>query len=57
MIKAEKMTFTKQSFKRFKKAYRECPDNKTFLFDEREFVKAYAKYVIEYIEMRGGLND
>lgn len=34
---------------RFKKAYAACK-GQNFMFDEREFVPGYAKYLIEYLE-------
>jgi len=46
------ITFTKESFKRFKKAYKDAIRNKAtqFTFEQNEFIVGYAKYVIEYIE-------
>ena len=34
---------------RFKRAYADCK-GKNFVFDGREFVPGYAKYLIEYLE-------
>ncbi len=34
--------------KRFKKAYQAC-DGEVFTFDGNEFLKGYAKYLIEYL--------
>ena len=36
---------------RFKKAYQACQGDR-FTFDGNEFLKAYAKYLIEYLETR-----
>jgi|PlaIllAssembly_1097288.scaffolds.fasta_scaffold00388_16 hypothetical protein len=51
-----------EAFEEFKKLYQrasaECarlgidPNKSTFMFDDREWVVLYAKYVIEYLEMR-----
>lgn len=51
-----------EAFEQFKRLYAaaaaECkakgidPNGPTFMFDNREWVVGYAKYVIEYIEMR-----
>lgn len=41
--------WTPEMLKRFKKAYEECKGD-TFKFDGNIFVKAYAKYLIEYLD-------
>jgi len=45
------VTFTKDSFTRLKKVYDECTAE-TFVFDGNVFLKSYAKYLIEYLEMQ-----
>jgi|TARA_R110000851_G_scaffold146223_1_gene285845 hypothetical protein len=44
--------FTKDSFKRFKQAYKVALENnkESFLFLEKEFVTTYAKYLIEHLK-------
>lgn len=50
------INFTKGTFSRFKKEYKKAVEEKkdTFIFDGNEFLVAYAKYVIEYLEMKFG---
>jgi len=49
---AENMiTWTPNKLKRFKKAYNAYEED-TFMFDGNEFVKGYAKCLIEYLEGR-----
>lgn len=45
------VTFTKDSFKRLKKAYDDCA-GETFVFDGNVYLKSYAKYLIEYLDMQ-----
>ena len=44
------VTWDRTKLKRFKAAYAACREDR-FMFDGHEFVKAYAKYLIEYLEM------
>ena len=46
------ITFTPESFLKFKRAYEECPDEGTFIFEGREVLKGYAKYMIQYVESK-----
>lgn len=41
--------FDKTTFRRFKRAYNACTADQ-FTFDGHAFLKAYAKYLIEYLE-------
>ena len=50
MDKGGKVLLDEKSFKEFKKKFKECPDGSTFVFQGHEFLKEYAKYVIQYIE-------
>ena len=43
--------FTKEKLERFKKYYEAC-DKETFTFEGNEYVKGYAKYMIEHIEVQ-----
>ncbi len=46
------MEFNKTNFTLFKKAYKIAlkEDKETFIFEGKEFLTNYAKYVIEYLE-------
>ena len=46
----ETISFTKKSFKKFKAVYETVGEGEVFLFEGKEFLKEYAKYVIEYLE-------
>jgi hypothetical protein len=52
MPERETVSFDRPTLNRFKKAYAKAPDDKdaSFTFDGREYVKAFAKYLIEYLE-------
>ena len=43
------INFNKTMLKRFKKTYNAC-DTECFMFEGNEYLKTYAKYVIEYLE-------
>lgn len=43
------ITWTTYKLKRFKHAYAECTTDR-FVFEGHEFLKDYAKYLIEYLE-------
>lgn len=45
------IAWTRPMLQRFKKAYQACQGDR-FMFDGHEFVKGYAKYLIEYLEMQ-----
>ena len=45
----EVVSFNKVTLKQFKKAYEKCSTD-TFMFKGREYVKGYAKYLIDYLE-------
>lgn len=51
------ISWTPQMLKRFKKAYENCEgDGDTvFKFDDNEFVKGYAMYLISYLESYFGI--
>jgi hypothetical protein len=46
--------FTKESKNAFEKEYKKALENKqeTFMYSNREFLTEYAKYLIEYLEMK-----
>lgn len=46
------ISFTYASFEQFKEVYRRAVDYKdnSFVFDDREFLTDYAKYVIQYLQ-------
>lgn len=45
------ITWTPEILRHFKSAYHACKGD-TFWFDKHEFVKDYAKYLIEYLDER-----
>jgi len=45
------VTFDFTKLVALKKAYEEC-EGESFMFDGREYLKAYAKYLIQYLEGR-----
>jgi hypothetical protein len=47
----EYINWTPEKLVKFRKAYKLHSDpNATFVFEDKEFVVAYAKYLIEYLE-------
>jgi len=52
MLNKDKDTinFTPEKLKDFKKLYEATEPGKTFMFEGREVLKDYAKYVIQYLE-------
>ncbi len=48
------INWNRPMLERFKKAYSEAAgnDNSIFIFDGYEYVKGYARYLIEYLESR-----
>ena len=44
------VSFTPAKLKRFKQAYDKCEKGKTFLFENNEYLREYAGYMIEYLE-------
>lgn len=50
------VTFTPESLKKLKLAYAEC-EGETFVFDGNMYLKSYAKYLIEYLEMQFNPNQ
>ena len=54
------VNFTYHSLQKFKTAYRACTAE-TFIFEGNEYVKGYAKYLIQYLETKlkkpGGNNE
>jgi hypothetical protein len=50
--KMENITFTPDKFKKFKEIYESTEDGKTFMFEGKEILKSYAKYMIRYLEMK-----
>ena len=43
------VTFTEEKLKRLKVAYEGCT-TESFWFEDNEYLKSYAKYMIEYLE-------
>ena len=41
--------WTRPMLERFKKAHKKCTE-KSFMFEGHEYVRDYAKYLIEYLE-------
>ena len=48
--KQDLISFTPEKLVVFKKLYEATEDGKTFMFEGREVLKEYAKYMIEYLE-------
>ena len=46
------MQWTLPTFRRFKKAFEQAATAESFILDNQEYVTAYAKYLIEYLEDR-----
>lgn len=46
------VSFNKEQLKRFKREFNKAKPNSTFIFEGNEYLKEYAKYVIEYLESR-----
>ena len=44
--------WTPERVKAFRKAYDEAPEGETFTFEDKEYLKRYAKLFIEYLESR-----
>ena len=44
------MLFTPEKLVEFKKLYEQTNSGETFMFYDREVLKEYAKYIIEYLE-------
>jgi hypothetical protein len=49
------ITWTRPKLKKFMKAIKECEDqgwdkNRVFVFEGKEFVVSYAKYLAEYLD-------
>lgn len=44
------MTWTRDTFENFKRAYKANSEKESFIFEGNEFVTSYAKYLIEYLE-------
>lgn len=56
------LEWTQAIFKQFKECYRQAlldglTGGDTFMFDNKLFVVAYAKYLIEYIELNGQFDE
>ena len=47
----ETVTFTPESFRRFKRAYEACKAE-TFWFEDNQYLKGYAMYLIEYLTQK-----
>ena len=45
------LNFTQERFERFKKAFAAC-EGDTFTFDNKLFLKDYAKHLIEYLSTK-----
>jgi hypothetical protein len=52
MSEQQQMTWTPEKLSAFKNVYKRAQDNKLdmFAFDGHVFVRAYAKYLIEYLD-------
>lgn len=48
------ISVTKEDIPKLKKLYEDTPDGGTFLFQGKEVLKEYAKYLIEYLEQQLG---
>jgi hypothetical protein len=46
------ISFTKQEFVNFKKLCNKTPDKGVFTFKGYQFLKEYAKYLIEFLEKK-----
>jgi len=44
------ISFTPEKLKQFKQVYAKCEKGKTFVFENNEYLKEYAGYMIEYLE-------
>lgn len=51
---AEMIAWTRPMLERFKKTFKQAETNgaDSFMFDGKEFVTLYAKYLIEYLETK-----
>ena len=47
------VSISREDLKELKRLYKECK-SETFMFKGREFLKGYAKYMIEYLDNRFG---
>ena len=43
-------SWTLPMFRRFKKTFKQAATRESFVFDNQEYITAYAKYLIEYLE-------
>lgn len=50
-IETPSIAFTEDKYKKFKKAYKEAEKNNqlSFMFEDKEVLVTYAKYLIEYL--------
>lgn len=50
----DNLEFTSESFNEFKKIYKDCQDKsiESFMFQNKQVLTSYAKYVIEYVESK-----
>ena len=46
------ISFTPEKLQEFRRLYAATPPGGIFIFEDREVLKEYAKYVIEYLEMK-----
>ena len=46
----ETVNINKKTFKELKKLYQETKPGETFIFQDKEILKEYAKYMIEWLE-------
>jgi hypothetical protein len=45
------VTFNPEKLRRLKKAYAKCEPHKTFILDGDEYLKEYAGYLIQHLEL------
>lgn len=59
MIETKYITFSRFDLMRFKTAFNAAQqaDLDSFIFDGNEYLVAYAKYLIEYLEMMFGVKE
>ena len=47
---SERILMSREDLKELKRLYEKTPDGEVFIFKEREWLKEFAKYTIEYLE-------
>jgi hypothetical protein len=49
--------FDRRKLRAFKRIYNDTADGGVFIFEGKEVLKSYAKYLIEYVEMQLGVKE